>query len=89
MEDEVQPDDCPSTADIKSIVDNLSALRSHDSDSEILRETKKKTKEWQQAASRKFLVAVQSLHKLVGNRNEKIRQELAHFATCLLRTCSV
>lgn len=48
---------------------------------------KKRNKTWMQAASKKLLPVIQGLQKLIGNKNKKIRIELAKLADCLLRNC--
>lgn len=50
---------------------------------------KKRSREWLQAASKKLLPVIQSLNRLIGNKNPKIRKELAILAISLLQTCSM
>lgn len=92
MEDDIDSNEYPSNADIKTLVEHMTTSSTQrPSDSEVLNIANagnKKTTAWMHAACRKLVPSIQSLQKLIGNKNRNIRKELASFATCLLTWCS-
>lgn len=102
MEDQIDGTECPSSKDIKLLVERFGQQQIMN-DNEILSlkskilagkskldyiESMKRTTEWLQAASRKIQPVIENLQKLIGNKNKQVRVELAKFADCLLQHCS-